>query len=144
MRPLIKWIMMAVLAWVAVGDVQAQTMTQAERRARVDSVLAARYYRTPYDTNYVVRPEGKLTLKVRINQTGNTFHAKGTVNGIYSKADLSTSHKTTFALVGIYRGIGVGIAVNPAKWKGIYPAGCGRICSSSCNRGAHRFLSPGP
>lgn len=120
MRPLIKWIMMAVLAWVAVGDVQAQTMTQAERRARVDSVLAARYYRTPYDTNYVVRPEGKLTLKVRINQTGNTFHAKGTVNGIYSKADLSTSHKTTFALVGIYRGIGVGIAVNPAKWKGIY------------------------
>ena len=112
--------MMAVLAWVAVGDVQAQTMTQAERRARVDSVLAARYYRTPYDTNYVVRPEGKLTLKVRINQTGNTFHAKGTVNGIYSKADLSTSHKTTFALVGIYRGIGVGIAVNPAKWKGIY------------------------
>ena len=112
--------MMAVLAWVAVGDVQAQTMTQAERRARVDSVLAARYYRTPYDTNYVVRPEGKLTLKVRINQTGNTFQAKGTVNGIYSKADLSTSHKTTFALVGIYRGIGVGIAVNPAKWKGIY------------------------
>ena len=112
--------MMAVLAWVAIGDVQAQAMTQAERRARVDSVLAARYYRTPYDTNYVVRPEGKLTLKVRINQTGNTFHAKGTVNGIYSKADLSTSHKTTFALVGIYRGIGVGIAVNPAKWKGIY------------------------
>ena len=112
--------MMAVLAWVAIGDVHAQTMTQAERRARVDSVLAARYYRTPYDTNYVVRPEGKLTLKVRINQTGNAFHAKGTVNGIYSKADLSTSHKTTFALVGIYRGIGVGIAVNPAKWKGIY------------------------
>ena len=30
--------MMAVLAWVAIGDVQAQTMTQAERRARVDSV----------------------------------------------------------------------------------------------------------
>ena len=71
---------MAVLAWVAVGDVQAQTMTQAERRARVDSVLAARYYRTPYDTNYVVRPEGKVTLKVRLNQTGNDFHAKGTVS----------------------------------------------------------------
>ena len=98
----------------------AQSLTQAERRARLDSALAARYYRSPYDTNYVVRPEGRLTLKVRMNQTGNTFHAKGTVNGIYSKADLSTSHKTTFSLAAIYRGIGVGMAINPAKWKGLY------------------------
>ena len=91
-----------------------------QRRARVDSVLTARYYKTPYDTNYVVRPEGRLTLKFRLNQTGNSIHAKGTVNDIYSKADLHTSHKTTVAIVGIYRGIGVGVAVNPAKWKGIY------------------------
>ena len=89
-------------------------------RERVDSVLSERYYRTPYDTNYVVRPEGRLTLKLRLNQTGNDFHAQGTVNDIYSKADLSTSHKTTFAVVGIYRGIGVGVAVNPYKWSGIY------------------------
>lgn len=86
----------------------------------MDSVLTARYYKTPYDTNYVVRPEGRLTLKFRLNQTGNSIHAKGTVNDIYSKADLHTSHKTTVAIVGIYRGIGVGVAVNPAKWKGIY------------------------
>ena len=89
-------------------------------RAQIDSALTARYYRSPYDTNYVVRPEGKLTLKVRLNQTGNDFHAKGTVNGIYSKADLSTSHKTTFALVGSYRGIGIGVAINPYKWSGVY------------------------
>jgi hypothetical protein len=86
----------------------------------MDSVLAARYYKIPYDTNYVVRPQGRLTLKVRMNQTGNSIHAKGTVNGLYSKADLSTSHKTTFSLAAVYRGIGVGFAVNPAKWKGIY------------------------
>ena len=111
---------MAVLAWVAIGDVQAQAMTQAERRARMDSVLAARYYRTPYDTNYVIRPEGRLTLKVRMNQTGNSFHAKGTIDGIHEKADLKTGHKTTFSLAAIYRGIGVGVAINPAKWKGVY------------------------
>ena len=28
------------------------------RRAMIDSILAARYYKTPYDTNYVVRPAG--------------------------------------------------------------------------------------
>ena len=99
--------------------VTAQTGEQ-QRRSRVDSALAERYYNIPYDTNYVVRPEGRLTLKVRLNQTGNGFHAKRTVNGIYSKANLRTSHKTTFSVVGIYRGIGVGVAVNPAKWKGIY------------------------
>ena len=55
-----------------------------------------------------------------MNQTGNTFHAKGTVNDIHSKADLKTGHKTTFSLAAIYRGIGVGVAVNPAKWKGLY------------------------
>jgi len=86
----------------------------------MDSALAARYYRIPYDTNYVVRPQGKLTLKVRLNQTGNDFHAKGTVNGIYSKADLSTSHKTTMSIGASYRGISAGLSINPAKWKGAY------------------------
>jgi hypothetical protein len=97
----------------------AQTRDQI-RRAQVDSVLAARYYRTSYDTAYVTRPEGKLTLKVRFNQTGNSFHAKGTVNDVYCKADLKTSHKTTLSIAGIYRGIGIGLAINPAKWKGVY------------------------
>lgn len=98
----------------------AQPLDQQQRRERLDSALAARYYRTPYDSNYVVRPEGKLTLKTRLNQTGNSFHAKGTVNDIYSKADLRTSHKTTLSVAAIYRGIGIGLAVNPGKWKGIY------------------------
>ena len=108
----------ALLALAA--PLTAQTLSQAERRARVDSVLSQRYYKTPYDTNYVVRPEGRLTLKVRMNQTGNDLHAKGTVNDVHAKADLSTSHKTTFSLGAIYRGIGIGVAVNPAKWKGVY------------------------
>ena len=97
----------------------AQTRHQ-QRRAWVDSLLSARYYRSSYDTNYVVRPEGRLTLKLRLNQTGNDFHAKGTVNGIYSKADLHTSHKTTFAVVGIYRGVSAGVAINPGKLGGFY------------------------
>ena len=117
----LKVVLLAVvLSGVSVVDAKAQKLTQQQRRERMDSALAARYYRTPYDTNYVVRPVGRLTLKARVNQTGNSFHAKGTVNGIYSKADLSTSHKTTFSLGAIYRGIGVGLAINPAKWKGLY------------------------
>ena len=86
----------------------------------MDSVLTERYYRTPYDTNYVVRPEGRLTLKARLNQSGYDFHARGTVNGIYSRADLKTIHKTTFAVAAIYRGLSAGFAINPAKLGGFY------------------------
>ena len=115
-----KTVSLTIAAVLMCGTVHAQTLSQAERRARMDSVLAARYYKTPYDSDFVVRPEGRLTLKVRMNQTGNDFYARGTVNGIYSKADLKTSHKTTFSIAGIYRGIGVGMAINPYKWSGAY------------------------
>ena len=91
-----------------------------QRMAKVDSALTARYYKIPYDTNYVVRPEGRLTLKLRLNQTGNGIHAKGTVNDIYSKADLRTSNKTTISLAANYRGLSIGMAINPAKLKGVY------------------------
>jgi len=110
--------LMALL--VCTVALQAQSLTQAERRARMDSVLKARYYKTPYDTNYVVRPTGRLTLKARMNLAGNDIHAKGTVNDVYASANMSTSLKTTFSLAAIYRGIGVGVAINPAKWKGVY------------------------
>ncbi|MCR4914439.1 MAG: DUF4421 domain-containing protein [Prevotella sp.] len=111
--------LICVLTGFTVMGAAAQSRDR-QMRTLVDSVLAERYYVTPYDTNYVVRPDGRLTLKVRMNQTGNSFHAKGTVNDIYSKADLRTSHKTTFSVAAIYRGIGIGMVINPAKWKGIY------------------------
>ena len=120
MKALALRIIVFIMVAAAAAETSAQTFSQRQRRVRMDSALTARYYKTPYDTNYVVRPEGTLTLKVRLNQTGNTFHAKGTVNGVKAKADLSTSHKTTLSLGASYRGIGAAIAVNPAKWKGIY------------------------
>ena len=119
MKPFIHILFSAILLAFA-NEAAAQTLTQTERRARLDSALAARYYHTPYDTNFVIRPEGKLTLKLRLNQTGNDFHAKGTVNGFYSEADLKTSHKTTMSIGASYRGISAAVAINPAKMKGLY------------------------
>lgn len=119
MKPFRHILFSAILLAFA-NEAAAQTLTQSARRARLDSALAARYYRTPYDTNFVIRPEGKLTLKLRLNQTGNDFHAKGTVNGFYSEADLKTSHKTTMSIGASYRGISAAVAINPAKMKGLY------------------------
>lgn len=118
----LKWWLLLLCATILNGQwstINAQSRRE-QRKARVDSVLSARYYKIPYDTNYVTRPEGKLTLKFRLNQTGNSIHAKGTVNNIYSKADLQTSHKTTVAVAAIYRGLSLGLAINPAKLSGAY------------------------
>lgn len=104
---------------IALLPVSAQSRHQ-QKKAKLDSVLTARYYRTPYDTNYVVRPEGRWTLKVRLNQTGNAFHAKVEEDGIHSKADLSTSHKTTVSIAATYRGLSAAVAINPAKLSGAY------------------------
>ena len=107
------WLVTAVLLAI-ICDAAAQSRSQV-RMAQIDSALAVRYSHTPYDTNYVVRPEGKLTLRVRLNQTGNDFNAKGTINGIQSKADLSTSHKTTVSIGASYLGISGALAINPSK-----------------------------
>ncbi len=100
-------------------EVAAQSRYQ-KKKVKLDSMLTARYYRIPYDTNYVIRPEGRLTLKVILNQTGNSFKAKGTINGSQTKAQLSTSHKSTLSVGASYRGISVSVALNPAKLYGVY------------------------
>lgn len=87
---------------------------------RLSNELTTRYFSSKYDSNYVVRPEGKLTLKIRLNQTGNTFHAKGTLKEVYSKTDLSTSHKTTVSIGASYRGLSAALSLNPAKMSGAY------------------------
>lgn len=87
---------------------------------KADSILTYHYYRTPYDTNYVVRPEGMLTLKLRGNQTGNSIRSKGTVHDLHFKSHLSTSHKTTISIGAAYRGLSAAYSINPAKLRGFY------------------------
>ena len=101
------------------SETYAQSRNQ-QVRAKIDSALTERYYKTSYDTNYVVRPEGRLTLKVRLNQSGDDIHAKGDKNGVSSKADLSTNFKTTVSIGVSYRGLSAALAINPAKMKDAY------------------------
>ena len=92
-----------------------------KRWAKVDSLLQERRKRPPiYDTTYIVRPDYKLTTKVRANLSGNGIHARGTVKGIHTRANLHTSNKQTFSIAAIYQGVAAGIALNPAKLFGHY------------------------
>ena len=118
MKYVYYWII-ATLLFVFSNETYAQSRDQ-QLRAKIDSALTERYYKTSYDTNYVVRPEGRLTLKVRLNQSGDDFHVKGDKDGISSKADLSTNFKTTVSIGASYMGLSASLAINPAKMKGAY------------------------
>ncbi len=98
-------------------QVNAQTRRQVVR-AKVDSVLQAKYNKVSYDTSYISRPKAKLTLKLRTNISGNSIHARSTRDGINTKADLKTDLKATLSLGINYQGITAGVAINPAKLKG--------------------------
>ena len=119
----VRWLMVLVLSFIiyhlSFSSAAAQSRDQ-QLRTRVDSALTARYYKTPYDTNYVVRPEGSLTLKLRLNQSGDAFHVKDDNESVRAKADLSTRRKTTISIGGSYRGISAALAINPAKLSGAY------------------------
>lgn len=88
------------------------------KKERLDSLLTAKYYKGKYDTAYIMRPPGKITLKVRTNFSGSSFNTEGTINSIPVTADLSTRTRVTFSVGASYRGIAASIAFNPFKLKG--------------------------
>ena len=87
-------------------------------KAKVDSVLTAKYNKVTYDTNYISRPEGKLTLKLRTNVSGAVFNIHRRVNGAEGSSKLSTAHKATLSIGASYKGITAGLALNPGSLSG--------------------------
>lgn len=127
------WILAALMLSVAsAADAQKhEKKNLLEVAGSVDSVLAHRFYnKTSYDTNYVVRPIGMITAKLRVNLSGDDFNVRGTIsgldgelsgyNGISTSARLRTRFKSTISLGASYRGLGASFAINPAKMAGKY------------------------
>ncbi|MCR4583978.1 MAG: DUF4421 domain-containing protein [Prevotella sp.] len=101
----------------AVMDGPAQTKPQ-QLKARMDSVLESRYHRANYDTNYIRRPDSRLTVKLRANLSGNAIYSRGAIEGIATKADLKTAYRATMSVGFSYMGVSAGLAINPASLKG--------------------------
>ena len=87
---------------------------------KLDSKLSERYYKSSYDSTYVVRPKEKWLLKPSVNQTGTSIHAKGTVNDVWSRYDLRTKYQTTISMEVDYCDIALALSLNPAKMRGTY------------------------
>lgn len=85
----VRTVITTVLLCIAVAGVYAQSLNKK---------LSDRYYKTKYDTNYVVRPAERWLQKPSLNQTGTSIHAKGTVKDVWSKYDLRTKYQTTLSM----------------------------------------------
>lgn len=93
----------------------SRAQNRHEHLRRVDSVLTYRYFNAPIDSNYIARPEGKLTLKTSLKVSGNGIHARSTLGGNESKAHLKTDLRATIALGVSYRGVAAALSLNPSS-----------------------------
>lgn len=89
-------------------------------RRAIDSVLDLRDSRRKVrvDTAYLRRAPERLRLKLRLNCSGSDITTKGTQGGSPFESALETDLRTTLSIGASYRGLSVGVALNPAKLTG--------------------------
>lgn len=85
---------------------------------KLDSTMAAKYYKVNYDTNYIGRPDFRWIVSSRLNLSGHNILARGTESDMNMESDMRTDLRATMKLAVTYYGITAGFSLNPAKWAG--------------------------
>ena len=85
---------------------------------RGDSLLAANYHKVKYDTAYIGRPDARWTIKYRGNLSGADMRTISVTDGVQNRSRVTADCRGTLSMAVAYRGLGLGVAVNPAKFAG--------------------------
>ena len=85
---------------------------------RGDSLLAANYHKVKYDTAYIGRPDARWTIKYRGNLSGADMRTTSVTDGVQNHSRVTADCRGTLSMAVAYRGLGLGVAVNPAKFAG--------------------------
>ena len=85
---------------------------------RGDSLLAANYHKVKYDTAYIGRPDARWTIKYRGNLSGADMRTTTITDGVQNRSRVTADCRGTLSMAVAYRGLGLGVAVNPAKLAG--------------------------
>lgn len=83
-----------------------------------DSLLAANYHKAKYDTAYIGRPDARWTIKFRGNLSGADVRTTTVTDGVENRSRVTADCRGTLSMAVAYRGLGLGVAVNPAKFAG--------------------------
>lgn len=115
-----RWLLIVALLALT-SEATAQTLTQSERRERMDSALTSRYNRNKgIDTAYILRPQTKWTVVGRINVSGAKIETEGIDNGMHFNSEMKADYKSTLSVAVSYLGISLSASLNPAKLIGKY------------------------
>jgi hypothetical protein len=87
-------------------------------RLHVDSLIDLKNSKANIDTNYILKPRNKWTLKTRVNVSGTDVRARTHFEDNKIEADLKSLRKVTLSLAAAYKGLSFGIALNPAHLVG--------------------------
>lgn len=74
--------------------------------------------KTKYDTLYISKPRQRWTIKLRGNVSGSALHSTGKNNGTEFSTKLDAEMKATLGGSVSYRGLTMGLALNPQKLAG--------------------------
>lgn len=115
-----RWLLIVALLALT-SEATAQTLTQSERRERMDSALTSRYNRNKgSDTAYILRPQTKWTVVGRINVSGAKIETEGIDNGMHFNSEMKADYKSTLSVAVSYLGLSLSASLNPAKLMGKY------------------------
>lgn len=85
---------------------------------RVDSVAARLYYRTKTDTAFIRRVDSRWIVKLRTNVSGADIDTHGMMDGTAYESELHSDMKSTLSMSVAYRGLALGLSLNPAHLRG--------------------------
>lgn len=83
-----------------------------------DSLLAANYRKKNIDTAYITRPDARWTIKLRTNLSGAKMETETKTDGSLQTTTLRSDYRGTVSVAVAYRGVALGLAVNPMKLAG--------------------------
>ncbi len=100
------------------GKIQGRLALYDRKLFWGDSLLAAKYNKATFDTAYIGRPNARWTVKLRGNLSGADIETDSRVDGVAHTTRVMSDFRGTLSMAVAYRGVGLGLAVNPAKLAG--------------------------
>ena len=114
------WNYKVVITLLVVMACQTMPSSAQNLFQRFDSIMTVNYRKGSIDTNYVVRPKTKWTIKTRFNFSGARIESEGIDNGLHFKSKLTADYKSTLSVAVSYLNFSLSMALNPAKLMGKY------------------------
>ena len=119
---MLRNLVMTLLFLLPASVVEGQDVVSITRLLwqKSDSLLRERYYSSDIDTQYIVRPPTKWTLKLRGNVSGATVRVTGLTGNRLFEAQERADFKNTLNVGASYMGLSLGLSVNPGLLLGRY------------------------